>query len=172
MNTILVTFGLLGLGLLACEKKKPPEVDAPRPVPSAAVVDTGKREKIEVPEVRIQASAATMVNVKWSMPKDTAVNDDAPFRIRWNRSDGLAEAPADVKSTGSKVKDGFQVKVEPMKGAPNPTLGGDIDIVVCDSATHAVCVPVHRTVELGFVTAKDATDAPTVTIPLPEAKSH
>ena len=165
---------LLALVATACEKKNPPEPESTPPAPSAVPVAAaaGKREKIEVPEVRIQAGAATMVNVKWSMPKDTAVNDDAPFRIRWNRSDGLAEAPVDVKSTGSTAKDGFSVKVEPMKGAPNPTLGGDIDIVVCDSATHAVCVPVHRTVELGFVTAKDATDAPTVTIPLPEAKSH
>jgi len=168
---------LLLLALLtpaACEKKPPPAPEVAT-APSAAVpvaAAATKREKIEVPEVRIQAAAATIVNVKWSMPKDTAVNDDAPFRIRWNRSDGLAEAPADVKSTGSTVKDGFSVKVEPVKGVPNPTLGGDIDIVVCDSATHSVCVPVHRTVELGFVTAKDATDAPTVTIPLPEAKAH
>lgn len=162
---------LCALLLAACEKKKDAEPAPPAP---PRVVDAGlvKLEKLEVPEVRIRAGAPTTVNVKWSMPKDTAVNDEAPFRIRWNRSDGLAEAPTDVRSTGSTVKEGFTVKVQPMKGATNPTLGGGIDIVVCDSATHSVCVPVHRSVELGFVAAADAADTATVTIPLPEAKAR
>lgn len=161
---------LCALLLAACEKKKEAE---PAPPAAPVMVDAGlvKLEKLEVPEVRIKANAPTTVSVKWSMPKDTAVNDEAPFKIRWNRSDGLAEAPADVRSTGSTVKEGFTVKVQPMKGATNPTLGGGIDIVVCDSATHSVCVPVHRSVELGFVAAADAADTATVTIPLPEAKA-
>jgi hypothetical protein len=162
----------LGLLLLAaCAKKKDAE---PAPPAAPAVIDAGlvKLEKLEVPEVHIKTGAPTTVGVKWSMPKDTAVNDEAPFRIRWNRSDGLAEAPTDVRSTGARVKEGFTVEVEPMKGATNPTLGGTIDIVVCDSATHAVCVPVHRSVELGFVASADAPADATVTIPLPEAKAH
>lgn len=162
-------FLVLSLAAFGCDKKKPSETTPAIPAP--AIIDAGlvKLDKVEVPEVRIKADGETTVHVKWSMPKDTAVNDDAPFRIRWKQSDGLAEAPSDVKSTGSKVKDGFEVKVAPMKNASNPTLGGEIDIVVCDSATHSVCVPVHRSVELGFVAAKDATTDIKIDMPLPSA---
>lgn len=132
---------------------------------TAAVV-----EKVEVPEVRIRASGDTTVRVTWITPKGTTVNDEAPFRVRWNRSDGLADAPNDVKSTGSAVKDGFVIKVRPMPGAPNATLDGEINIVVCDDVTHSVCVPVRRSVELGFIAANDATDQASVSIPLPAAK--
>jgi hypothetical protein len=127
-------------------------------------------EKVEVPEVRIRTDADTTVRVSWLTPSGTMVNDEAPFRVRWNRSDGLAEAPNDVKSTGSAVKDGFRVKVRPMSGAPNATLAGEINIVVCDSVTHSVCVPVRRSVELGFIAVKDVSEEATVSIPLPAAK--
>ena len=129
-----------------------------------------KLEKVEVPEVRVRPDAETSVHVTWVTPSGTMVNDEAPFRIQWNRSDGLAEAPSDVKSTGIAVKDGFRVKVRPMTGAPNPTLAGEINIVVCDSVTHSICVPVRRSVELGFVAVKDAAAEATVSIPLPAAK--
>ncbi|MDF2692306.1 MAG: hypothetical protein K0S65_689 [Labilithrix sp.] len=139
------------------------------PVASAPLPEP-KTEKVEVPEVRVRTNADTTVRVSWVTPQGTAVNDDAPFRVRWNRSDGLVDAPNDVKSTGSAVKDGFRVKVRPMTGAPNATLGGEINIVVCDSLTHSVCVPVRRSLELGFVVTKDAAEEATVAIPLPAAK--
>lgn len=166
---------LLTLG--ACDRKEaPPEsaaaVDAAVVAPKEAKVEApAKVESVEVPEVRVRANGETTIRVNWLTPSGTTVNDDAPFRVRWNRSDGLAEAPNDVKSTGSTVKDGFSVKVQPMKGAPNPTLAGEINIVVCDSVTHSVCVPVRRNVELGFVAVPDATEVATVSIPLPAAKS-
>lgn len=153
---------LLALVLTACEKKK----EAPPP----PVRDAGPvvLEKLEIPEVRIRASGETAVRVTWQTPPGTALNDEAPFRVRWNRSDGLAGAPADVKSTGAAVKDGFRVKVEPL--APNATLDGEISIVVCDAANHSVCLPVTRHVALGFVAAKDAAAEATVAIPLPQAR--
>lgn len=132
--------------------------------------DASRLEKVEVPEVRVRADGPTTVLVSWLTPAGTTVNDDAPFRVRWNRSDGLVDAPSDVKSTGSAVKNGFRVSVRPMAGAPNPTLVGEIQLVVCDAATHAVCVPVKREIELGFVAAKDATSEATVAVPLPAAK--
>ncbi len=140
--------------------------------PPADAGPSGRIEKVEVPEVRIRPDAPTVVKVAWSAPSGTAVNDDAPFRVRWNRSDGLAEAPSDVKSTGSAVKDGFSVKVQPMPGAPNATLAGEIDLVICDVATHSVCVPVKRSVELGFMTVKDAAPEARIEIPLPQAKAE
>jgi DNA-binding beta-propeller fold protein YncE len=145
--------------------------------PRGIAVDAGaggpppqKLEKVEIPEVRVRPDAPTTVRVTWKAPAGTAVNDDAPFRVRWNRSDGLAEPPADVTSTGSKVKDGFSITVKPMKGAPNATLAGEIDIVICDAATHSVCVPVKRSLELGFISVKDASVGAAIEIPLPEAK--
>ena len=164
---------ILALGILACEKKK--DDDPRRPALASAsarvvvTLDAGPMETVEVPEVRIKSDAPTTVSVTWLTPKGTTVNDEAPFRVRWNRSDGLADAPTDVKSTGSAVKDGFRVKVKPMAGAPNATLAGEINIVVCDDATHSICVPVRRSVELGFIVAKDASEEATVSIPLPAA---
>jgi hypothetical protein len=60
--------------------------------------------------------------------------------------------------------------VKPMKGAPNATLAGEIDIVICDAATHSVCVPVKRSIELGFMSVRDASAATEIEVPLPEAK--
>jgi hypothetical protein len=151
---------LLFLALVGCEKKADPLPARVAP----AITDA----KVEIPEVRIRAGVRTPVRVSWSAPKGTAINDDAPFRVRWNRSDGLADAPADVKSSGSNVKNGFDVTVQPL--SPNATLDGDIDIVVCDSKTHSVCVPVHRSVTLGFIAVNDAPATAQVTIPLPEAR--
>jgi hypothetical protein len=159
---------LLAIASLACEKKVAQKATSPKPQTSPSV--SALPEKVEVPEVRVRTSASTTVRVGWVTPRGTAVNDEAPFRVRWNRSDGLADAPPDVKSTGSAVKDGFRVNVRPMAGAPNASLTGEINIVVCDSATHSVCVPVRRDVELGFVVANDAAAEATVSIPLPEAR--
>ena len=70
------------------------------------------------------------------------------------------------------MKDGFAITVRPMKGAPNATLDGEIDIVICDAATHSVCVPVKRSLELGFMSVKDASAETRVEVPLPEAKAQ
>jgi hypothetical protein len=166
--------------LAGCERKTPtagepdethpPSVDAGAAKLGAADASAALVEKVEVPEVRVRPDGDTTVRVTWVTPKGTTVNDEAPFRVRWNRSDGLADAPSDVKSTGSTVKEGFKVKVRPMPGAPNATLDGEINIVVCDDVTHSVCVPVRRSVELGFVAVKDAAEEATVAIPLPAAK--
>lgn len=127
--------------------------------------------KVEFPEVPIRAGTTTTVKVAWKSPPGTGVNEEAPFRVRWNRSDALAEAPADVKATGTSARDGFHIAVKPLDGAPNATLGGVIDLVVCDVATHAVCVPVRRKVEIEFVVGKSAAAETTVTVDLPQAKA-
>ena len=125
---------------------------------------------VEFPEVPIRAGATTSVLVAWKSPPGTGVNEDAPFRVRWNRSDALAEAPSDVKATGSAARDGFRIAVKPLDGAPNATLGGVIDLVVCDVATHSACVPVRRKVEIEFVVGKTAPAETTVTVDLPQAR--
>ncbi len=180
---VLVLAPVVAMLATACERKTTPngeatdtrtaQVDSGATAPSvgaAPAAGPAVVEKVEIPEVRVRADADTTVRVSWITPKGTTVNDEAPFRVRWNRSDGLIDAPDDVKSTGSAVKDGFKVKIRPTPGAPNATLDGEINIVVCDDVTHSVCVPVRRSVELGFVVVKDAVEDATVAIPLPAAK--
>ena len=177
MRSRLVGLAILLLFPVGCERKTAPvkTSDAPDAATVTAVlggVDANVPiEKVEVPEVRIRSDGPTKVEVLWSAPAGTGVNDEAPFRVRWNRSDGLVEASSDVKSKGSAVKNGFSVSVTPIKGAPNPTLGGEINLVVCDDATHLICIPVRRSLELGFIAAKDASGEARVTIPLPQAKA-
>lgn len=159
------------LAVASCERNKdaPPRPSAPAAVDAALPPVVAKHE---VPEVRIRADAPTEVHVAWITPPGTAVNDGAPFRVRWNRSDGLADAPRDVKATGSAVKDGFRVEVRPLPKTPNATLAGAIDIVVCDVETHAVCLPVHTALELGFIVVDGASPHAKVEVPLPEAKAR
>ena len=163
--------------LAACEKTSPPVVvDKPAssaaPVANSAGAPVGQQAqptKVEFPEVPIRAGATTTVRVAWKTPEGTGVNEEAPFKVRWNRSDALAEAPADVKATGTMARNGFDIAVKPLAGAPNATLAGVIDLVVCDVKNHSVCVPVRRAVEIEFVVGKAAAAETTVTIALPEA---
>lgn len=165
------------LAVVACEKKATPPVvvelpavTAPSAEPAASAHPHVQKAKVEFPEVPIRAGAPTTVRVTWNVPPGTAVNEDAPFRVRWNRSDALAEAPADVKATGTSARNGFDIVVKPLGGAPNATLGGVIDLVVCDAENHSVCLPVRRAVEIEFVVGKGAAAETTVTIPLPQAR--
>ncbi len=109
------------------------------------------------------------LHVAWSIPDGTAINDDAPFNVRWASSDGLVTPPADIRGTGKEVRGGFDVPIEVMSGADGAKLAGDIDLVVCDTATHAVCVPLKRRLELTFAAGKGSAQG-RVTLPLPKAK--
>jgi hypothetical protein len=151
-----------------------PAAGAAAPAPREGAPNAGEHHaqfaRVEFPEVPIRAGATTTVNVSWRAPNGTGVNEEAPFKVRWNRSDALAEAPSDVKATGTSAKNGFRIAVKPLDGAPNATLGGVIDLVVCDVATHSVCVPVRRKVDIEFVVGKSAPAETTVTVDLPQAK--
>jgi hypothetical protein len=187
LRTVRFPFVLLALafpvlGVLGCERKSAPPT-APDPAPPAARAATvgaadagdgaeGHRQfaKVEFPEVPIRAGAPTTVHVAWKSPAGTGVNEEAPFKVRWTHSDALAEAPSDVKATGTAARDGFRIVVKPLDGAPNATVTGVIDLVVCDIATHSVCTPVRRKVEIEFVVGKTAAAETTVTVDLPQAK--
>jgi hypothetical protein len=127
--------------------------------------------KVEFPEVHIRPGVETKVRVAWRSPAGTGVNEEAPFKVRWSHSDALADAPADVKATGTSAREGFDIQVKPLAGTPNATLTGVIDLVVCDMATHAVCIPVRRKIEIEFVVNKSAPAETTVTVDLPQAKA-
>lgn len=170
----------LGLGITACEKKseesKTEGVAAPssakaNAVEPAAPSASADRAKVEIPEVLVRVGAPTSVQVAWNAPAGTTLNDDAPFRVRWTHSEGLTEAPPDMKATGGAVKDGMKFSVTPTN-ATAATLKGEVDLVVCDVETHAVCVPVHRSLELDFFPEKAASPEVRVSVPLPAAKTR
>lgn len=162
---------------IGCSRSEKPNAESTPAVTAATAVGapasaapSAKPVKVEIPEILVRPDAPTTVLVAWNAPEGTTVNDDAPFRVRWTRSEGLAEAPADMKSTGNAVREGFKVQVQPT----NPTaarLVGDVDLVVCDTQTHAVCLPVHRTVEFDFFPEKSAPAEVKVSVPLPAARS-
>ena len=166
----------------ACERKAAPSPEPPPTAIAAAAsargalaVDAGAEDhaqplRVDFPEVPIRAGTTTTVRVAWRTVAGTGVNEEAPFKVRWHHSDALAEAPADVKALGATARDGFRIAVKPLDGAPNATLSGVIDLVVCDMATHAVCVPVRRKIDIEFVVGKSAAAETTVTVDLPQAK--
>ncbi|MFO0674993.1 MAG: thioredoxin-like domain-containing protein [Polyangiaceae bacterium] len=131
--------------------------------------DTSNAEVVHIEEVPIRKDAPSKVHVVWKVPAGTSVNDDAPFKVRWTTSEGLERAPDDMKDKGATVQTGFDVAVSPLKGVHEATLAGVVDLVVCDSKNHSVCVPVKRRVEMTLVGMPNGGD-PKVTVPLPEAK--
>jgi hypothetical protein len=191
--TIAFALVLASLAVSGCERKTAPAPDPARPAEpapregaarapapptarGAGSAEPGEAANlrvatVEFPEVPIRAGATTTVRVAWKSPVGTGVNEEAPFKVRWTHSDALADAPSDVKQTGAAARDGFRIAVKPLDGAPNATLTGVIDLVVCDVATHAVCVPVRRKVEIEFVVGKAAPAETTVTVDLPQAKA-
>jgi len=113
----------------------------------------------------------TRVEVRWKMPEGTAVNDEAPFKVVWTETHGLARPPEPIRRKGAEVKEGFEVAIEPAAGSTWGAVVGVLDMVICDAATHRVCVPIKRVVSAKF-TVDPAADgkAPKALIELPAAK--
>jgi thiol-disulfide isomerase/thioredoxin len=142
-----------------------PSIETPAPVKIDARDPT-----IAVGPLRILPGKASTIQVRWEIPKGTGVNDEAPFRVVWATSSGLARLPASTREKGTLAKDGFEIAVEPLVGAKTAELTGVLDMVVCDVVTHAVCLPVRRTLVASFAVEPGAAPAPApVTIPLPAA---
>jgi hypothetical protein len=127
-------------------------------------------ERVRVDEVAV-AARGTTIHVAWHVPQGTGVNGEAPFHVHWRQSDGLAIPPPAMNAKGADVQGGFDVALTPIADTPGGKLVGDLDIVVCDTATHLVCVPLRRELELPFRVEALAPSAATVTVALPEAKS-
>jgi hypothetical protein len=136
-----------------------------------ATEPTDRPEVVTVPEVAIAANGTTDIHVAWALPPGTGVNDGAPFRVRWRSSEGLSRVPDEQRSKGADVAGGFDVAIAPMKGVPGAELVGDVDLVVCDVATHRVCVPVRREIDMSFrFSERPDGGKAAVSVPLPEAK--
>lgn len=138
--------------------------------PSAPSSGHGKHHhpKVVLEEIAVPSSPST-VNVKWKIPSGTAVNDEAPFNIRWKSSEALENAPDDVAAKGQGHNEGFRIALRPAKGAKEARLLGEIELVVCDAESHSICIPVKREVELSFTVGGGAAPKP-VELPLPAAK--
>jgi hypothetical protein len=96
---------------------------------------------LDLGAVELAPGAAT-VHVRWTLPAGTAINDDAPFRLRWTKTDGLPSAPAPVSTTGKSVAGGYDI---PLTVGDQPgALVALLDVVLCDSETHALCLPIRR----------------------------
>jgi thiol-disulfide isomerase/thioredoxin/DNA-binding beta-propeller fold protein YncE len=127
-------------------------------------------ERVHVAEGTIAKSGNSKVHVAWQTPAGTGVNEDAPFRARWIASNGLAQPPVEIRTKGSEVQNGFEFSLVPAPGAERVHLIGDLDLVICDVATHRVCIPVRREVELTFRTEPTA-PPPRITFALPDANA-
>ena len=127
-------------------------------------------ERISLGEVPLAATGTSKVHFDWKTPSGTGINEEAPFRLNWISSDGLAAVPVPIRSTGASVQHGFDLEVTPIAGTQGGRLVGELSVVLCDTTTHLVCVPVRRSIELGFRVATTRTEAARVIIPLPEAK--
>jgi hypothetical protein len=127
------------------------------------------RNRVVLPELAI-GRGATDVHVAWRLPTGTGVNEGAPFRVRWRTSEGLAKTPDERRAKGAEVQQGFDINVTPVTGVAGATLAGSVDLVLCDVATHRVCVPMTRDLEMSFRVVDGAGPKANVSVPLPEAK--
>jgi len=166
---------VLGVALLfACdrhhESSAAPASSAPPPgqPTSVASAPPSPREKFDAAELAIPPGKSVL-HVAWALPAGTGINDDAPFSVRCGSIDGFTTPPGDIRGMGKQVAAGFDIPLELMAGATGGQLVGDIDLVVCDVATHSVCVPLRRRLELTFAVTKGAASGK-VTLPLPQAK--
>ena len=125
-------------------------------------------EAFDAAEVNVPAGKSVL-HIAWDLPSGTGVNDEAPFAVRWTRSDGLVAPPLDVAGVGKDVAAGFDVPVEPLASATAAQLGGEVSLVVCDVATHSVCVPLKRRLEVTFGITKGGKPG-SMRVPLPQAK--
>lgn len=139
------------------------------PTPGVAVAaategDVSSFPALDLGQVAVAPGGAT-VHVRWSLVDGTAINQDAPFKVRWTSAEGVA-VPAAIASTGKEVPSGFTIPVA-LAGASGK-LVARLDVVVCDDKTHALCLPVHRRLMLALVRG-GAHDAE-VTAALPPAR--
>ena len=118
---------------------------------------------------RVPGGKAATLRLMWKIPAGTAINDDAPLKVRWAQSDGVMSPPADVKTVGRDAREGLDLSVQPKADVKQAKLDGILDVILCDVATHKVCVPVRRTLRAEIAVAGDAPQT-SATVELPAAK--
>lgn len=122
--------------------------------------------------LRIASGKPSPIEVRWGLPRGTAVNEEAPIRIAWAGMQGLRQLPEAVRVPGAQAQQGFLFSVDPAPGAARAELTGVLQLVTCDDTRHRVCVPVRRTVKASFEVVPEAAraGAAAAVLPLPEAQ--
>lgn len=140
------------------------------PAPAAPLPRVRPSDPVaRLPGLRLARARPARVRVIWGLPPGTAINPAAPFKMTWVESEGLSTLPESRRSLGGDVPRAFEFDVMLSDRAAGARAVGVLEVVVCDSVTHAICVPVRRTVEASFAAHSSATRA-LATIALPAAK--
>jgi hypothetical protein len=152
----------------------PSDLHAPvRSVPGAAIAATPSGSPgPALPVVRLGPVAVHdrhpgQLEFAWELPAGTGINDDAPYKLEWLSADGLQGLPGNAAGKGKEIRAGLSVPI-PAPTGPHPTARGKLYLVLCDIATHRVCVPYRSQVEVSFQPDASATH-PVVTWKLPSA---
>ena len=123
---------------------------------------------VKLGPVPIPRAHAARLRIEWQLAPGTGINDEAPYRLRWMTADGLAGLPADSHGHGRDIVHGIEVALPPSSSTAQAIARGELELVICDTVSHRVCVPVRRKVELGLVPTERAADE-VVHLPLPAA---
>lgn len=153
------------------ELKAPLAGRALEPSQRSAAAGAKPLENVSLGLLKLPRGVATSLTIRFHMPEGTAINSEAPLRLRWDEAHGLAKLPETQKLTSAQAQQGITVSLEPAAGSTSGALSGTLELVLCDEATHRACVPVKRAVSATFsVVDAQPSVAPSVTIELPEAK--
>jgi len=150
--------------------------DLRAPAPGVAIAASPARVRVNPSDpiaslgtLKIAPGAATRVRVRFQLPSGTGVNEEAPVRVTWTEATGLARVPDATRAKGAEARDGFDVVLAPAHAATSGELTGVLDMVVCDVATHAACLPVRRTLRASLRVEQGATP-PEAVVVLPAAR--
>lgn len=161
----------IALGVLACskpaERRAEPAAAAAATAPAASAQPSRRHAKIVIEDIAVP-EAPSSLEVRWKIPAGTAVNAEAPVRIRWRSSEALENAPDDVDAQGKDFASGFSLLLRPLAGAVDARLFGELELVVCDSESHSICLPIKRELELDFSIGQGGIAKP-LELPLPAA---
>ena len=150
--------------------------------PSGQVVEPGKSDG-EIFVLGLHAFQNGRAGMDGRLLDDGAAVEPGRSHAEWRQVGNQPQAaigwlglersrPAQVQESGRRclAQHGFDLEVTPIAGTQGGRLVGELSVVLCDTTTHLVCVPVRRSIELGFRVATTRTEAASVIIPLPEAK--
>jgi thiol-disulfide isomerase/thioredoxin/sugar lactone lactonase YvrE len=139
------------------------------PAPPLAPTPSAAGPVLSLGRLRAPRSTPSAMHFEWALPEGTSLNDEAPVRLAWTSSRGLARAPDAVRTTGARARGGLDVTLEPSGDATAAALEGTLTLVICDEIQHRVCVPVERTIKVDLALEPGAPPA-RATIPMPRAE--
>lgn len=117
------------------------------------------------------SGSPSLLKILFRMPEGTGINEEAPLKLVWEEAHGLTKVPAAQKLSGAQAKQGLTVVLEPAQQSASGALAGTLELVLCDEATHRVCVPFQRAISATFsVVDASSAEPASVVVDLPAAK--